>query len=146
MCSDTLTLTDPSGEFEDGYPLTYPDDLSCGWIIDPPGDDPITLEITYLYTDMWLWDDWLRVYDGMDSSAPLLGEYSGYQGSTSLIEISTNGIMFVEFTTDSSGRYPGFTARYMVSDPSFSIDVYVAMLYKPMKYLFTLNCFPYIDV
>ena len=114
MCSGTLTLTDPSGVIDDGYPLKYPNYLNCGWIIDPPGDDPISLEITYLDTEYG--DDWVRVYDGMDSSAPLLGEYSGYYGSsTSLIEISTNGIMFVEFTTDSSGRDYGFTAQYWVS-------------------------------
>ena len=110
-CSGTKTLNDPIGEFEDGH-VEYPNNLNCGWIIDPPGDDPITLEITYLST--WQGDDWLRVYDGIDSSAPLLGEYSGSRGSTSLIEISTNGIMFVEFTTDGSGRGNGFTAQYWV--------------------------------
>ena len=106
-------LTDPSGTFNDVYSY-YPNNLNIGWIIDPPGDDPITLEITYLDTYSSGYD-WLRVYDGIDSSAPLLGEYSKNYYSTSRIEISTNGIMFIEFTTDSLGRDPGFRAQYWVS-------------------------------
>ena len=109
VCSGTKTLVDPSGGIDDGYPLRYPNNLYCGWIIDPPGDDPITIEITYLRTGV---GDYVKVYDGGDNTASLIGEFSGY--STSLIRTSTNGIMFVEFTTDGTNQKPGFTAQYWV--------------------------------
>ena len=110
-CSGTLTLTESSGVLNDKYD-EYPNNLDCGWIIDPPEDDPIHLEITYLSTEHK--SDYVRVYDGGDDTAALLGEFSGDSEPDSIIT-STNGVMFVRFTTDESGRYNGFRAKYLVS-------------------------------
>ena len=111
-----MTLSSPSGEFDDGYDGFYPNNLDCEWITDPPGDDPIHLEIKYLDTE-YGWD-YVRVYDGGDDTAALLEEFSGGSEPLSIIT-STNGVMFVRFTTDGytefNYRKEGFRAKYWVS-------------------------------
>ena len=114
-CSGTVTLTagPNDGMIEDGYGRYY-NDLFCGWIIEnQPGHIfAIALEITYLNTKL---EDFLNVYDGSNSTAPLLGKFSGDHGYTSIIMTSsTSGIIYIEFITDSNDNSMGFGARYWV--------------------------------
>lgn len=109
-CNGTDTLQTLDGTIEDGSgPLyDYQNDTYCSWLIAP--DDTvefITLNFVKFDTQP---GDVVRVYDGIDDSAPLLGTYSG---STIPSEItSTGNKMFVIFESNSSDISSGFLASY----------------------------------
>ena len=54
--------------------------------------------------------DYVKVYDGEDKSAPLLGEFSGDSVPADIYSRSND--LFVTFTTDSSRTYDGFRITY----------------------------------
>ncbi|KER25175.1 hypothetical protein T265_14265, partial [Opisthorchis viverrini] len=54
--------------------------------------------------------DWLRVYDGIDNSAVLLGEWSGTELPPILS--STSNYLHINMTSDSFVRSPGFSANF----------------------------------
>ena len=105
-------MTDTNGMIFDGYDV-YPSYLYCGWLIDPPGDGVITLTVTYLDTDSY--DDYVRIYDGIDDNAPQLASMSGRSLPSSNTFTSTGGALFVKFTSDSyDDGSTGFIAEYTV--------------------------------
>ena len=54
--------------------------------------------------------DRVKVYDGEDTSAPLLGTFSGYSVPADVV--SGSNYLFVTFETDTSSIRNGFTIKY----------------------------------
>ena len=110
----TLVNTYNYGTIEDGSgPVAnYQDNKSCDWLIAPDDSvNTITLSFTQFNTAA---GDEVKVYDGADATAPLLGTFSGLL--TTLPTVTTTGPkMYIHFTTDGSGNAPGWKAKYSMS-------------------------------
>lgn len=114
QCSGPTTFTTATGSFSDGSgAANYNNNQSCSWLIQTI--DPI---ITLSFSDFELENccDFVRVYDGTDDSAPLIGQFNGFSIPSPVI--ATNGAMYVTFITDGSVVYGGFNASY-TSAPDF---------------------------
>jgi PKD repeat protein len=95
--------------FDSGGPtLNYGDDESCGLLISPLCADTIKLKFSQFFTENNL--DILKVYDGIDASAPLLLVASGF--SAPLEVKATSGHMYVQFRSNNYNIYPGFEATW----------------------------------
>lgn len=80
------------------------------WLIQPYGAEAITFNLNSMDTEAGY--DYVRIYDGVDTNAPLLGSYSGTQTA---IVTSTGGSMLVVFTSDVSNTGSGFSGVYSCS-------------------------------
>lgn len=113
-------ITQPSGQFTDGSgPL---DDLlennDASWLIDPQTTEDSITDITIYFVDFDLGaGDYLRIYDGETTSAPMLGEYTG----STLPEqhTSTGNKLLVTLHTDGSGNGSGFKAEFFSDFPTY---------------------------
>ncbi|XP_054753630.2 extracellular serine proteinase-like [Lytechinus pictus] len=103
-----------SGSFaSQHYPEHYDISTTCDYIVSNPLKnhsvtvviDEFELEANSLCT----WDS-LSIYDGSDSSAPLIGEYCGLNNPG--IITSTGDTMFLRMKSDSSVTKQGFHAKY----------------------------------
>lgn len=102
VSSCTGTITDGSGANE------YYNNLNCSWLINPPGATSISLDFESFETESGY--DFVRVYNGSNSSAPLIGTFSG---NTIPHRLSANsGKMYIEFSTDHSITKAGWSASY----------------------------------
>jgi len=115
-CNGFTTLTKSSGTFSDGSGSNnYGNNSSCQWLIQPAvGSKNITLTFTSFDTE--LGNDIVNIYDGANTTRPLLGSYSGTTFPISIT--SSYGSLLVEFITDGFGNAPGWSASYT------SIDLY----------------------
>lgn len=103
------TLTTPSGTFSDGSGQEkYANNTQCDWLIQPTNANNITL--TFSAFDTELNYDGVIVYDGANSSAPILGQFTGTTIPSSVT--STGGSMYVLFLSDESLRANGWNANY----------------------------------
>lgn len=91
----------------------YGDNLECGKHIQAPAGQTVSLLFTQFNLEQD--SDYLRVFDGGDANAPLLGEFTG--DSTPPLVSSTGRDMFIQFTTD-HGNY-GITQAGSHEDPGF---------------------------
>ncbi|XP_035690043.1 bone morphogenetic protein 1-like [Branchiostoma floridae] len=122
-------LGGPSGEIKSPmHPLDYPDFLNCRWLINATGTEPIILSFKEFSVEAGgagcIYDA-LKVYDGTDESAPLLGTYCG---ETNPLDVtSSGGQMFITFSSDSSYTERGFIIQYssvrMLVDCDFDTDM-----------------------
>ena len=110
FCSDTVTLIDDCfGSFSDGSGnLDYSDNSDCKWLIQ--GSTGSNIRITFNEFETESCCDFIYIYDGSNSSAPLLGTYSG----TSLPPViqTTQPKAYIEFETDGSVSDPGWEIEY----------------------------------
>ncbi|OWY23806.1 PKD domain-containing protein [Sphingobacteriales bacterium UPWRP_1] len=115
-CSGTTTLNTCSGTLSDGSGSNnYSNNLNCSWLINPGGATAITLTFSSFNTEAGF--DFVKVYNGSNSSAPLLGSYSG---TTLPAAVTANsGTMFIKFTTDVSVTLSGWSASYSCTLPDF---------------------------
>jgi hypothetical protein len=107
----TLVNTYVFGSLEDGSgPVAnYQDNANCSWLIAP--DDSVgtlTLNFTQFNT---VAGDVVKVYDGSNASAPLIGTFSGALTSMPTVN-STGPTMFITFTTDGANSSQGWKANY----------------------------------
>jgi hypothetical protein len=105
-CSGTVQLAVSTAAIGIGDgPGDYAESASCTWVVSASG--PITVTFSELNTEANY--DFVNLYDGTSSSAPLLGSYSGtaVPGPVS----STGGAITIVFTSDSSGVKTGFAAK-----------------------------------
>ncbi len=108
-CSGVTTLTRHSGTIQDGSGPTnnYVSGLSCGWLIDP-ADSVYNLTLSFDKFDLAN-GDVVNVFDGENSSAPLIGSYTLTSAPTDIP--STSGKFYLEFLTNSN-QGSGFRAHY----------------------------------
>ena len=96
------TVTDNSGA------LDYQNNMTCEKLIQPSGGGTITLTFISFATESGY--DFVRVYAGSTTSAPLLGTFSG--SSLPPVLTSSSGSMLIRFTTDGSVVAAGWSATY----------------------------------
>ncbi len=113
-------ITQPSGQFTDGSgPIEdYQSNTSASWLIDPQTEEDSITDITLYFVDFDLdAGDYLRIYDGETTSAPMLGEYTG----TTLPDqhTSTGNKLLITLETDGSGTAPGFKAEFYSDYPDY---------------------------
>jgi hypothetical protein len=117
-CTGAHILKYRHGSLEDGSgPMYgYRPATSCSWLIDPQDDfdsvSSITLTFVKFETNP---GDLVKVYDGGDISAPLLGQFDGNTLPPGLT--STGNRMLVTFTSGSGSQAPGFYATYDAETP-----------------------------
>ena len=108
-CVGNITLSTCSGSLSDGSGTQlYASNLNCSWLISPSGAGSITLNFTSFDTESNY--DFVRVYNGANASAPLIGTYSGSSNPGTVT--ANSGRMFVTFTTDGDTQGQGWTATY----------------------------------
>jgi cubilin len=110
-CIGTATLTSTSGTFDDGSAptLDYQNNQNCEWLIQPTGATIIRLSFNRFDTEDCC--DAVSIYDGANTTAPLLGTFKGT--TIPPIVTSTGGALFVIFTTDGSITSTGWEASYL---------------------------------
>lgn len=138
LCAGT-TLTSATGSFDDGSgSKQYANNLNCSWLIQPPNANSITLSFSEFNTELNY--DGVIIYDGVDNSASVLGQFSG---STIPEPISSStGSMYMEFITDPAERADGWKASYTATivtglneNPDLSFEIFP----NPTNGVFTLN-------
>ncbi len=103
------TLTAPSGTFNDGSGTDkYSNNSNCSWLIQPPSATSITLSFTSFDTELGY--DGVIVYDGVNSSATVLNQFTGTSIPPQVT--SSGGSMYVLFLSDELIRSNGWNASY----------------------------------
>lgn len=98
-CATTTNLTTASGSFSDGSGagLDYPNNQDCSWLIQPPSG---TVTLSFSSFDTEAGSDSVTVYDGMNNTAAVLGNFSG--NSIPMNVTSSGNAMYVEFKTNAT--------------------------------------------
>ena len=111
FCSGNKAVTDYNfGTLEDGSgPLAnYQNNANCSWLIG--ADDSIqSVTLNFLRFETQTGDE-VKIYNGADATAPLLGTYSGTAIPPAIT--TTSSKMFITFTSGGSGSGQGFLANY----------------------------------
>ncbi len=110
-CTGTTTLTKTKGTFGDGSgPLyNYQNNSDCIWIIHP-ADSVTGIKLNFLEFNTEQDSDKVTVYNGINTSAPVIGTYSG---SSLPSQISTTGrALCIKFHSNDSITSGGFLASY----------------------------------
>lgn len=124
-CTGVKTLTRHNGTIEDGSgPIeNYIGGLSCGWLIAP--DDSVSgLTLIFDKFDLAA-GDVVNIFDGPNSSAPLIGSYTGNTLPSNIVPASGN--IYLEFlTSGSAGK--GWKAHYVSTLANYcdGVDTYTA--------------------
>ncbi|SNR57908.1 Por secretion system C-terminal sorting domain-containing protein [Lutibacter agarilyticus] len=139
-CSNGIVLSAANGTFSDGSNTdNYTNNSICSWLIQPSNTSSISLSFTEFNTEIDY--DGVVVYDGADSSAPILGQFSGTSLPPSIN--STGGVMYIEFLSDIANREQGWTASYTststlgISDSFFKSNLKVFP--NPSDGIFTIK-------
>jgi len=115
------TLTWFNGTIEDcsGPKADYANDLNCQWLISPQTEiDSVSyIKLTFDRFETESNMDFVRVYDGETTDAPLLGEYSGSNLPAAIS--STGNKMLVVFNSNESGTANGWMATYKAYMPTW---------------------------
>ena len=113
--SSTSTLTASSGTVTDGSGIDkYANNSECSWLIQPTNATSITLSFSLFDTELNY--DGVIVYDGANSSAPILGQFTGSTLPNSIT--STGGSMYFVFLSDEALRANGWSANYTSTNSS----------------------------
>ena len=117
-CSSTDTLRNLNGTIEDGSgPVAdYPGNLNCGWLI-MPDDSIVSIQLTFHRFDLEENYDFLTVYAGADTTAPIVGVFTGTDAPQQIS--SDSDALFIKFTTNGSGNEGGWFASYSVTRATF---------------------------
>lgn len=109
VCSgQTNILTSKSGHISDGSSYqNYSNNTNCSWLIQPTNSVLINLEF---YDFNLASGDTVFVFDGQNSSSPLIGKY--YLGHSPSLLSSSGGSLFIAFTTDGTSISQGWSASY----------------------------------
>jgi len=113
-CGNTVLIA-LNGSFNDGSGANnYQNNSACSWLIQPAGASAVQLEFTAFsieppgtYGQVY---DAVRVYDGANASAPLLGTFMGTEIPNTLY--SSGPSLFVQFATDNATTGAGWAANY----------------------------------
>ena len=105
MTANAGTITDGSGT------KYYSHNSSCKWLIKPANGNPVTLTFSAYNTEANA--DYVTIYNGETTNAPLLASYSGATIPASVT--ASSGKMLVHFTSNASVTKPGWTANYTTS-------------------------------
>ncbi|CAL1544199.1 unnamed protein product, partial [Lymnaea stagnalis] len=109
-----FTLANTSGYIvSPGFPAQYPDNLYCTWTIIAPTDRFIFLSVSSFELENNCAVDYLKIYDGRYSTAPLLGTFCDTAPPKI---ISTTNSMLLVFKTGGSINYRGFNGTFTTDE------------------------------
>ena len=80
--------------------------MDCQWNL----NSNAVIELLFYFFTTQLSADYVSVYDGDSTSAPLIGQFSESSLPAPITSSSTK--LYVRFTSDGSSQYTGFAARY----------------------------------
>ena len=110
ICGDISSVSDCRGTISDGIgPYTKSADCAVRLAGFVGGRYTLAFEEFELEAGV----DFLRVFDGVDGSAPLLGEFSGKQLPALLT--SSGPDLYLHFTSNDNGQAVGFRAAFACS-------------------------------
>jgi Zn-dependent metalloprotease len=110
-CDILTVLTDTSGTITDGSGSSdYTGNRRCEWLIAPAGATQIVLNFTSFATENGY--DFVCVYNGPDTTRPLLAKLSGTTLPSTIRTTAGVGAMYVRFITDPYETDSGWTANY----------------------------------
>jgi hypothetical protein len=117
-CSGTTTFTMSDGVFEDGSGPTgdYMNNAGCNWLI-APQDSIENLTLQFLRFSTEADHDYITIYDGSDSTAPVIGHYSGNDIPPSVT--ASGSKMFITFRSDGASSAPGWLVSYKAEIADF---------------------------
>ena len=118
----TKMVTGSQGTFNDGSGNeNYENNVNCTYHLISDCAKYITLDMD----ELWLGSgDFLYVYDGNSTSAPLLVTYQEGSSISTDISASTTDGLFLNFVTDGSGSAEGWYASYYTKKCFFTSYVY----------------------
>jgi hypothetical protein len=147
-------MTEPTGTFtSQNYPLNYPDNAYCTWLIVAQPGQIVSLDFDDFDTQRGF--DRVWIYDGNSESSPVLIGLDGTRSPPPNRLFSSQENLFVVFSSDASTNAVGFSATYASVDPSGIEDACAPLfrplivksysglltsLYFPSPYPFGLNC------
>lgn len=106
-----MVLNPAAGTFSDGSGNSaYADNLDCYWLISPAGAGTISLTFTSLDLEIYNCSDKVKIYDGSDTFASLIGTACGVTLPGTIT--SSGGTMLIRFTSDYSYEGAGWDASY----------------------------------
>ncbi|KAI0222014.1 Cubilin, partial [Lamellibrachia satsuma] len=92
--------------------------MRCAWKIQV--EPPMVIQLEFLSFAVGLFTDSVSVYDGGNSTALMLGTFTGFIIPNNVI--STNNSLFVSFHSDSSQKLDGFEIKYRAVQIEPDID------------------------
>ncbi len=102
-------LNNPSGSFDDGSGGNfYNNNSTCRWLIQPPNASSIT--VSFLSFDTESGKDKVKIFDGDNMGAPVLGSFSGNNLPSAVT--STQGKVLIMFSSDTYVTGEGWEASY----------------------------------
>lgn len=117
FCSGTKTLTAPSDTFSDGSGIYfYTHGNNCRYLIQPTGATNISLHFKKFSTEPTY--DYVQVYNGANTSAPLIGKFSG--SSIPPVITSSGGSLYLRFITDQAVADEGWSAYYAMNSTALN--------------------------
>ncbi|MCL2042307.1 MAG: C10 family peptidase [Bacteroidales bacterium] len=123
-CNGSWTLPYLKGMLTDGSePIAnYKKGVTATWLFDPESTGTEVESFTFTCNKIDLASgDYLRIYDGADESAPLLGEYSGNEPFAAVK--TTSGKILVKFTSSAlSATGKGFLITYTATEKQHCKD------------------------
>ena len=103
-CSNLLVrdASKPSGTIYSTYRnTTYSSNMDCRWNL----NSNAVIELLFYFFTTQSSADYVSVYDGDSTSAPLIGQFSGSSLPAPITSSSTK--LYVRFTSDGSSQYRG---------------------------------------
>ncbi len=120
VAEDSTYLDKNNGFLQVTEAPEYPLEKRFVWLIEPENQQPVSFHFTEFSTDT---NDYVVVYDGPDSTWPLLGRFSGTLSNPDTLLTSTSGSMFIEFSSGMQGGFKGFASRYCSTPPEEEVII-----------------------
>ena len=144
--SNITVYTSSTGTFYDsGGPTgNYGDDEFLGWVIDPPGDDPVVLTFSQFDLEVdaggYPWD-YMYIWDGTGPDGRFIGYFYGTNSPGTVIGYS--GALYIEFRSDCATNRPGWAASWSTMTPSCPAPKNLTLLQiQPLAALVSWNAVP----
>ncbi|XP_063003684.1 cubilin [Elgaria multicarinata webbii] len=126
------------------YPQPYSNNTDCSWVIRVDSGHRVLLNFTDLQLELHrsCRYDYVSVFDGPNSEAPLLRKVCGQQQPSPIT--STQNTMFVQFRSDRTVHLRGFRAQFTEACGSVleadSVGAAISSPLYPAKYPNNQNC------
>lgn len=116
-CTGLKVIDGTAGTFDDGSGFgEYQNNLSCSWLINP-AVNVLNIKLSFDRFATEAGSDVVTVYDGDNTSAPVLGTFSGSTLPSQLT--STGKKMLVVFQTNGNTKAQGWSASYTTTKPVY---------------------------
>lgn len=116
-CTGITLIDGTAGTFDDGSGMyNYNNNVSCSWLINP-AVNVVNIKLNFDRVDTEQNTDIITVYDGENTSAPILATFSG----TTIPQqfVSTGKKLLVTFQTNATVAGAGWAASYTTTKPVY---------------------------